>query len=540
MKQETTFVLIIGGGPIGLTAAIELGQRNIPAILVTENLVTATHPKCNHVSARSMEHYRRLGFADEIRVHGVPADFPREVAYRTRFCGYELGRLQLPLPKLDRNQAPFAEFPHSGSQLFLEPVLQRHAEAQASVDVRFGWRLEHLEQSEERVVARVRDVRTGEEREIVASYAIGADGARSPVRKAIGAELQGEDGTAPRDFMTGTLITFFFRAPELLARSGHRPAILTWIVNPELRAFFFTQNGKDLWICHYQVPPGMDWRDVDHHATLRAIIGADVPFEFINAGPWTGGLALIADRYQRGRVFLAGDAAHLFTPLGGFGLNTGVGDAINIAWKLAAVHDGWASPRLLDSYEVERRPMGWRNSRLGLHCANRKGRWKIPADVEREGVEAQQHRDTFGRFCVEDDMDEYATMGLTLGERYEGSPIVAGEDAEPPPDNWAVYLPVVCSGARLPLFRLGDDRPVFDALGPGYTLIDFGENAADGPVRALADEAERRRVPLSVLRCERPASGLYRDRCVLVRPDQQIAWHGDAPPAGLLDLVAPR
>lgn len=540
MKRETTFALIAGGGPVGLSAAIELGQRGVPAILVSKNTETTKHPKCNFVNARTMEHYRRLGIAAEVRQSGVPADFPREVAYRARYCGREYGRLVLPLPHFDARKAPFAEFPHNGSQITLEPVLLRHARAQASISVRFGWELLGLHDEGEHVLANVRELATGQEGEIEARYVIGADGAASVARKAIGTKLMGEDGTAEREFMSGTMLTFFFDAPELIERSGLRPALLTWIVNPELRAFVFAQNGRGRYIVHYQVPRGVDWKEIDAPATLRAILGADVALQMISVGPWTGGLALIAERMQRGRIFLAGDAAHLFTPLGGFGLNTGVGDAVNLTWKLAAVHEGWAGPALLDSYEAERKPIAWRNTRIGIHCAKRKSLWQIPPEIEADTPEAQAQRDAFGQFLVVDDADEYATLGLQLGERYEGSPLVAPAPSPAPLDDWAVYMPLERAGARLPLFRLADGRPVQDALGQGFTLIVFDDRPSPAGLAQFQAAAQDCGLPLATLRCARPEDGVFQSGCVLVRPDQHIAWHGDVPSSALLDLVTAR
>jgi hypothetical protein len=274
---------------------------------------------------------------------------------------------------------------------------------------------------------------------------------------------------------------------------------------------------------HYQVPPSVDWRTVDGKAIVAAMIGADVPFEIISGGPWTGGLALVAEHYRRGRVFLAGDAAHLFTPLGGLGMNTGIGDVMNLCWKLAAVHRGWAGPRLLASYEIERRPMGLRNVQLGVRCTRVMDGWALTPDFEAVTPHAETARCAFGARIMEEDRPQYLTVGIQLGERYENSPIVCPDGTDPPPDTWDSYTPLDRPGARAPHFWLAPTRAAFDAFGKGFTLLDFG--AGDG-VHALKRAAQTHGVPLTTLRLAAPA-GLYRSKLVLIRPDQHIAWHGD-------------
>src|SRR5262249_43833651 len=190
---------------------------------------------------------------------------------------------------------------------------------------------------------------------ITSRYLLGIDGASSTVRRALGFAMIGEDGTTQRAFMGGTMLSFFIRAPTLMAASKRPPTNMTWILNPELRGMMYAQDGRETWAARYQVPRGVDWRGVDAKAVVAAMIGGDVKFEIISGGPWTGGLALVAEQYQRGRVFLAGDAAHLFTPLGGLGMNTGIGDVMNLCWELAARGPGWAGARLTDNDESEHR-----------------------------------------------------------------------------------------------------------------------------------------------------------------------------------------
>ena len=248
-----------------------------------------------------------------------------------------------------------------------------------------------------------------------------------------------------------------------------------------------------------------------------------MPFEIISGGPWTGGLALVAEHYQSGRVFLAGDAAHLFTPLGGLGMNTGIGDVMNLCWKLAAVHQGWAGPRLIDSYEIERRPIGVRNSQLGVRCTRIMDGWVLPPKFEDDSASAEAARRAFGARIIEEDRAQYLTVGIQLGERYEGSPIIWPDGDGGPPDSWDTYTPLDRPGARAPHFWLAPKRAAFDEFGTGLTLIDFGAPEGAG---AFAAAARMRGVPLKVLHLQ-PPDHLYRSKLVLIRPDQHIAWHGD-------------
>jgi hypothetical protein len=299
---------------------------------------------------------------------------------------------------------------------------------------------------------------------------------------------------------------------------------MTWILNHAMRGMMYSQDGRETWVVHYQVPPGTDWRAVDGKAVIAAMIGADVAFEIISGGPWTGGLALVAEHYQSGRVFLAGDAAHLFTPLGGLGMNTGIGDVMNLCWKLAGVHQGWAGRRLLESYETERRPMGLRNSQLGVRCTRVMDGWILPPNIEDDSAAAEADRCTFGARIMEEDRPQYLTVGIQLGERYETSPVIWSDDDPAPPDSWDSYTPVERAGARAPHFWLAPGRAAYDEFGPGFTLIDFG--APEG-ARALEAAAATRSLPLKTLRLA-PPERLYRRKLALIRPDHHIAWHGDA------------
>jgi len=518
MTQTTeTCVLIVGGGPVGLSAAIELGWRGIPAVLVSERLETAQHPKCNSTNARSMEHFRRLGIANDLRAAALPPHIERASTYVTRFCGYEFGRLPRPY-----SDWPTPEIPNNVSQIVLEKALRRHAEQQPGVDVRFGWKLVSFESGHDGIVASVEST-TGEKQTIKARFMIGADGASSTVRRALGIGMTGEDGTTSRAFMGGTMLSYYIRSPELMARSNRVPSHSTWIINPEMRGLMFSQDGKEHWVAHYQVPADIDWRTLDGRDIVRRMLGCDAEFEIISGGPWTGGLALVAERYQSGNIFLAGDAAHLFTPLGGMGMNTGIGDIMNICWKIAAIHEGWGGPRLLETYDVERRPIGARNSQFGVKCSRVMDGWKIPANFEDDTPEAKTARETLGAQIVVEDVPQYLSAGLQLGERYETSPIICAAQSPEPEDHWDVYTPIDRPSARAPHYWVRDGVALYDLFGKGFTLLNFGPADIATP---LAVAANARGVPLKIVQLDTP-SEFYSTKLVLVRPDQHIAWQGD-------------
>jgi 2-polyprenyl-6-methoxyphenol hydroxylase-like FAD-dependent oxidoreductase len=537
---EETFVLVVGGGPVGLAAANDLGWRNLPTILINENLETAQHPKCNSTNARSMEHFRRLGIAGRIRAVGLPPDFPSEHCYVTRYCGFEFARMKRPYSQLSGNARapgspwPTPEPPHTIPQIKLEPILKECAQERSSVSVRFGHRLISFEEKPDMVLAQIEDVQTGARYEIAAKYMLGVDGARSIVRRQLGFEMGGEDGTVERAFMGGTMLSYYIRAPHLQAQCGRKPAIINWIVNHEVRGFMYTQDARERWIVHFQVPKGVNWETLDPRDVVRSMIGADTEFEILSGGPWTGGLALTSEHYQTKRVFLAGDAAHLFTPLGGMGMNTGIGDVMNLGWKLAAVQAGWAGPHLLESYETERRPIGVRNSKLGVLCARKMSAWNLPDDIEVDTPAAAQHRATFGAFCLEDDKDQYFTSGLQLGERYESSPIICENRTAGPEDIFIRYDPLDRAGARAPHFWQADERSSYDNIGQGFTLFDFGEPK---DAAALQQAAKKRGVPLMIAAMDPPNGSIYQHKLVIVRPDHHIAWHDDAAPADPIVVI---
>ena len=314
-QEERTFVLVVGGGPVGLTLALDLGRRNVPTILVNENVVTTKSPKCGYINIRAMEHFRQLGVADEIRGSRPRGALPLRVSYRTQFCGYEYGSTDRTLSAEECAMSP--EYPQPLFQHALEPLIRGHLERQASVDVRFGWRATQLFADEHGARVTITNVRTGEQRTIHARYLVGCDGPYSTVRELIGSKLVGKDGSVERRFLSGTKMIYYIRSKDLQSRIGLPPATLVWSINRDVRGLVMAHNENDHFIAQYQVPANVRWQDVKAREVLDRLFGLGVSYEILSADHWEGGVAKVADSYGRDAVFLAGDAAHRLTPIGG-------------------------------------------------------------------------------------------------------------------------------------------------------------------------------------------------------------------------------
>jgi 2-polyprenyl-6-methoxyphenol hydroxylase-like FAD-dependent oxidoreductase len=522
MMSDETFVLIVGGGPVGLTLALDLGWRGAPAILVNENVETVQHPKCNVINGRTIEHFNRLGLANEIRRSSAGGVVPAKLSFRTRFCGYELGSVDIP-PTGEVSGWPGQGGAWCGiSQVALEEILKRHAEQKTSVNLRFGWRVVDVRISEVGAEALIECVTTGKQQKIRARYVVGCDGSESLVREAIGAKLVGKDGAFERRVLSSTKISYFIQSEDLVEKSRIERAAVTWIINKDTCGYIINIDEKDRYVIHYQVPPGASWKNVQTNAVLDRLFGCDVDYQVLSSAPWTGVVAKVADRYSYGAGFIAGDAAHIFAHLGGLCMNTGIGDAINLGWKLGAVHQGWGGQGLLDTYSTERQEIGIRNSIFGVYWADRKERWVPPDDLEVDSPLAAVHRRQFGRFLETNHKDEYQTIGVQLGELYASSIIIDPPDV-PDADPWDQYVPTDNAGARLPYFTLTDGRSIYDALGAAFSLLAF----EDVDASELEDSATSRGLPMVVIRLDlRPRH--FRHRLVLVRPDHHIAWSADA------------
>ncbi|MEO5845198.1 MAG: FAD-dependent oxidoreductase [Caldimonas sp.] len=530
-----TDVLVAGGGPCGLMLANELGRRGVRCLVVDAKPGTAFNPQANATQARTMEHFRRLGFADEIRALGLPADHPTDIAYFTHFAGHELARLRLPTAAEAARRVralggswSAAELPHRVSQKFVEATLRRHAEALPSVELRYGSTLLSFEDRDDAVEATLRPTDGGTQSRVVARYLVGADGARSTVRRALGIAWGGATGVQ-RDFMGGRMFAVYLRAPGLYAAIPHARAWMHVAVNARRRAFMAAVDGRGEFAFHAAVHPGEDadaWSDRDARRVFAEALGVEVPIEVLSVGTWTAGHSLVAERFGTGRVFIAGDAAHLFTPTGGLGYNTAVEDAVNLGWKLAAALRGSGGATLLASYERERRPVAERNTAYARRFADSVGLFAASPELEATGAAGDAERARAGAYLEAHAKLEFDIPGVTFGARYDGSPVIVGDGSVAPPDEPNRYVPSACPGGRAPHAWLDDGASLFDRFGFEWTLLALGESAPS--TAGFEVSAAGLGIDLRVVRETSPAlRDLYAAPLALVRPDQIVAWRGE-------------
>jgi len=531
-------VIVAGGGPVGTTIAMDLGWRGVPCLVFEERLAAEPpNPKCNTTNARSMEHFRRLGCADRIRRSGLPVDHPTHVLYLTEFNGHLLGRLNLPPSSMRRQYAgaldegwPTPEPQHRISQVYLEPILSEHARSFPGVEIRRGWRVEGFTQGDGFVEVDAVEVSTGRHEFHRARYMVGCDGGRSAIRRQLGIELRGID-------VIRRTVSVYFRSKELIEHDTNGPAWMYWIVNKARMATVVALDGKELWLCHLDLWPGTDWDDLNIDEALATVLGVDVQREVLGIERWTA-RRLVADHYRAQNVFLAGDAAHIWIPLGGFGMNAGIGDGTNLSWMLAADYHGWAGGKLLDAYEIERRPIGDLVSNAAVQIFKNRAQAMHPtAELHAEGPAGDEYRRAAGERIVADDASQFNSVGVQLGYYYENSPI-NWNDGSPPPDfQIDKYVQTSRPGSRAPHVWLADGVSIYDRFGREFTLLKLGENAGD--TSAIENAADARRLPLTVVPISEPAAlEAYEGyHLVLVRPDQHVAWRAHAVPADSLTLI---
>lgn len=556
-----TDVLIAGGGPFGLMLANELGRRNIACLLVDPKPNTAFNPQANATQARTMEHFRRLGFAQEIRSQGLPPNHPTDIAYLTRFSGIELARLRLPTAaaapqaiKAMTGSWSAAELPHRVSQKFVEVTLRQHAEKFSTNDIRYGWKLDaftDLHQatasSEARdathpIRARIQKVltdsgaaieqagaETGHETwEVKAKYLVGADGARSFIRHELGIAWGGATGFK-RNFMGGKMLAVYLKAPTFYENNPNDRAWMYVVVNPELRAFIMSVDGESEFAFHVQMADDEATEALtaeDAKRLFAMAYGQAIDIDILSMATWLAGHALVAESFQKGHVFLGGDAVHLFTPTGGLGYNTAVEDAVNLGWKLAAVIKGQSRPSLLDSYALERKPLAIRNTTYARQFADSIGLFDADKNLEKATSEGAQARLVASAYLNGHVRREFNIPGVTFGGRYDLSPLIVGDNTEPPADAANTYTPSACPGGRPPHAWLADGSSIFDSFNFEWTLLVLGEPAVDITPFTLA--AGQLNLDLKVVRhASAELANLYEAHLILIRPDQIVAWRGE-------------
>ena len=523
-----TPVLIVGGGPVGLAMAGDLGWRGIPCVLIEKTDGRITQPRMDIVHVRTMEFCRRWGIVPWVEEAGYNRDYPQDNAWVTGLAnGYELGREPFPTPREEKPPPQSPQKRERCPQNFFDPVLARFAGTFPHVTRRYRTELVDFTEHAGGITARVIDHATGVSETIAADYVIACDGAGGPIRDKLGIALAGNP------VLTYTTNVIFRRA-GLERLHSIRPAYRYIFIGPEgTFATIVAIDGRDHW--RFSFVGSREYRklsEADVRAAIERAVGRTFDFDVVSIMPWTR-RELIADRYGTGRVFLVGDSAHQLSPTGGFGMNTGIQEAVDLAWKLEARLSGWGGDALLSSYEPERRPIAARNvQEAGGNLARMLSpRDNLPPpEIFAPGPAGDAARRVFGAKFTETMRREWFTIGIQLGYRYENSPICIPDGTPAPPDETATYTQTARPGHRAPHAWLAPGQSTLDLFGRGFVLMRFGITPADAA--PLVKAAAARGVPMTVcdIRDEEAAT-LYERRLVLVRPDGHVAWRGDEAPA---------
>jgi 2-polyprenyl-6-methoxyphenol hydroxylase-like FAD-dependent oxidoreductase len=527
-------VLIVGAGPTGLTLAIDLGKRGVRCILIEQKEQPAFLPKMERVNARTMEIYRRMGLAQKIRTAGLRPDCPMDVYIVLALNESPLLRLRYPSvaqAQADTRATNDGSLPLEPYQLIsqytLEPLLKSVAETIPAISVRFGCEFLSLHQDQQGVTARVR-ASDGSTQNIRAGYLVGCDGGTSPVRKELGIKLAGEGNIL-------ALRQALYRCDELFDRLpiGNGPGKgRHYHVADDKATQLIMQDSTRHWTLHSIVDTNEEM-----NAAFERTVGIPIKYEMLSCEPWRQNL-LLADSYGKDRVFLAGDAVHLVIPTGGLGMNSGVADAIDLSWKLAATLRGWGGPNLLKSYEVERRQVGERNVGASRYATLGRRKWRSlwRPNILDNTPAGEQARYVLSTMAHIEQRKSNEMIGAELGYRYVDSPLICNVPGGPE-HLFREYHPTTWPGARLPHVWRDDGTSMQDQIPDGYTILKLGRTKAD--VSGLEDAIRSFGAPTTVLDVtDRVAREIYGYDLILVRPDMHVVWRGNAPPEDAAEVAA--
>ncbi len=522
---ETDRVLIAGGGPGGLTLAIELARHGVPSI-VFEELARDEYlppPRTNLTNVRSMTLLRRWGIADDVRAASpVPREFVDRVQFATRLNGHVLYTFDKPFGTGGVGEAA-PEAAMWAPAIAIDTTMRAHAETYPEIELRWQQRVTGFEQDEDGVTVDVLDVASGRALKTRGAYLVGCDGSRSTVRRTLDVRLEGKSNLREN-------VSLHILAPRMLEIAptvGY--ANFYWLINPDACPLLSPYTDAGHWCFHLiPFPDGYDPHSEDDIKKLIYLaVGEEFPVEILNGGPWTIN-SVLASTFQVGRAFLVGDAAHVISPLGGFGMNLTLLDAADLAWKLAGVLEGWGGPRLLDAYTTERRRADRYVMDISEENAVTLGPELAGSELEDDDEAGERARERFAEVIVTEKLQEFDSLFAQLGYRYDGSPIVVDDGTEPPPLNARTYLPSAHPGCLAPHVWLESGVSLYDRFGLEFTLLVLDE-AID--VAGFERAAEETGLPLSVVRVgDTRARELYEAPLALIRPDQHVAWRGEETP----------
>jgi len=517
-------VVIIGAGPIGLSLAGDLGWRGIPSLLIERGDGQVFQPKMDMVGIRTMEFCRRWGIVDWVEKAGYNRAYSQDYAWVSQLHGgYEFGREEFPSVQDEPKPAQSPQKRERCPQNFFDPVLTQFAKSTGKSEILYRHEYVGHEEHADGVIVRLRDIEAGEEFEVEAQYLVGSDGGASAVRQAMGIEMSGQPALT---YTTNAII----RCDGLEKLHDKKPGYRYIFIGPEgTYATIVAINGRDQW--RFSIVGDDEMRtltEADVRAVFERAMGrSDFDYEVLSILPWIR-RQLVADSYGTARVLIAGDAAHLTSPTGGFGMNMGIQDSVDLGWKLAAMLEGWGGPELIPSYEIERRPVAIRNvteatNNLKLMLTPRQ---YLNQKVFEEGPEGDAARKEFGDAYTAMMKREWHTIGIHLGYRYEGSPIIFPDGTAEPEDTVSTYEQTARPGHRAPHVWLDEGMSTLDLFGRGFVLCRFDPAAEPDP---LLDAARAVGMPMMLRDIDNPeARALYDAKLVLVRPDGHVSWRGDA------------
>ena len=487
-----------------------------------------------------MEFYRRWGIDDAIFDAALPPNENYWIIFCTRLSGIEIDRFASPSISEVRERPEGAEdrwaelkwSPYGKTQigqLNLEPVLLDHTKSVDGLDLRHGCKFLSFEDHGEFVDSEVENLETGEITTIRSYYLVGCDGGGSTVRKQLGIEFGGRGAWRSN-------ISFYFRSPSFFDDHGKGMGNLYFIFAPDSFGVFTAIDGRELWNYQFYY---VDDRDVDHvdpEETLFRAMGKPFDFELLETTHWQHHQS-VAPEWRRGNVFLAGDAAHLFAPTGGVGMNTGIADAFDLSWKLDGVLSGWGGEALLKSYQVERRQVAWRNSQRSMLNSDTIDfvMSQVPEGIEddtQDGAAKRAELKEHVRWMAR----QFNSAGAHLGHRYFRSPVIVADGSLEPPDDLSTVIQSTWPGSRAPHAWLDDGCSTLDWFGNGFVIFHTRETTPDaGRLRATFQDHD---VPASLASTNLPyVLNLYERPLVIVRPDGHVAWRGEELPKDISALV---